>query len=141
MIPKIFNKTVFEDLRGELTHFNELNLTSFKRVYFIENMNIDVKRGWQYHIQESKIFFATKGSFKISIRSFLDIHNPEINTLREFILSEEESSFLFVPPKNANMVQSNYQDSKLMVLSDFHLDDSLKDKIRFPPDFFDSFKQ
>ena len=137
-LPKIFKKEIFQDFRGKLSHFNSLDLSKIKRVYFIENSDTQILRGWQYHQKESKIFIVIKGVIKIHTRTFVDQNFPFKNIFNEFILDEKDFDFLYVPPKNANLIQSLSEDSRLMVLSDFFLEESLLDKIRFDLDYFDS---
>ena len=54
MEPKVINGNCHKDARGPLMYNNDFDLTSIKRVYFIENANTEITRGWQGHRIEQR---------------------------------------------------------------------------------------
>lgn len=76
----------YEDSRGILTFNNEVNLSSIKRIYTVENASLDFIRGWQGHKIEQRWFACMRGVFDISVIKVDDFVNPSriclfINTL------------------------------------------------------------
>ena len=64
-IPKIIKGNSHSDQRGTLFFNNNYNALEVKRIYFIENNNVNFVRGWQGHKIEQRWFSVVNGSFKI----------------------------------------------------------------------------
>lgn len=131
MVPKIIKGKTYRDERGLLTFNNDFNAIEVKRVYTMENKNIDFKRGWQGHKIEQRWLSAMLGSFKITIVS-IDFFNSKDsqNEPLEFLLNSEEMDILHVPPGYLSCIQSLEQKSKLLLMSDYMLGE-INDEIKF----------
>ena len=67
MQSKLFKGERYEDQRGRLYFNNNFDSSIVKRIYFIENINVNFIRGWQGHKIEQRWFSAVCGSFKIEL--------------------------------------------------------------------------
>lgn len=124
------------DDRGTIIYNNEFNSKEVKRIYFIENNNLDFIRGWQGHKVEKRWFSAVQGSFKIKIIAIDDWENPS-KTLEkhEFILQANSFDVLYVPQGYVTSIQALEENARLMAMSDYNLG-SVKDEYRFDIDYF-----
>jgi dTDP-4-dehydrorhamnose 3,5-epimerase-like enzyme len=123
---------IFSDNRGKLSHVNEFNMSLVKRFYAVENCRENPVRAWQAHQKESKWFFVVKGSFLIGLVQPDNWENPSPNLhMEKIILSETESKVLYIPPGYANGVKALEENSKLMVFSNFTIQEAANDNIIF----------
>ncbi|MDK2842445.1 MAG: hypothetical protein PWQ17_1951 [Anaerophaga sp.] len=132
--PFLFTEEIFRDHRGEIGAFNSLDLSPFKRTYFITHDNVRTIRAWQAHQYESKLFKVVKGMFVVGFVKIDNFENPSGDLKADYkILSEGKNEFLFIPKGYANGLKALENNSTIQVYSDFSLDDSIKEKIRFNP--------
>ena len=61
----LFKKKGITLVKSKLDNNNNFDLSSIKRIYFIENKNTSILRRWQGHKIEQRWFSAVIGSFKI----------------------------------------------------------------------------
>lgn len=114
----------FTDNRGTLFFNNEIDISKAKRIYVITNITTDIKRGWQAHKIESRWFIAVNGSFEIRTVEVDDFINPSDNlTVKKYIVNANKFDCLVVKPGYATSIKALEQDSKLVVLSDFALNE------------------
>lgn len=133
MIPKIISGNSHSDERGKLTFNNSFDASAVKRIYTIENKDIDFVRGWQGHKIEQRWFSALKGSFKIEVLDIQVIESGiEIIPLT-FCLKENNLDVLHVPAGFVTSIQALESDSKLILMSDYMLGE-INDEIRYPLD-------
>jgi dTDP-4-dehydrorhamnose 3,5-epimerase len=133
--PILFTEEIFRDQRGEISFFNLLDLSSFKRTYFITHNDVFTIRAWQAHQFESKLFKVVKGIFVVGFVKIDDFENPSDNLKADYkILSEGKNEFLFIPKGYANGLKALKNNSTIQVYSDFSLDESIKEKVRFNPE-------
>ncbi|MBP6754824.1 MAG: WxcM-like domain-containing protein [Bacteroidia bacterium] len=132
MIPSIITGECFEDNRGKLLFNNTFNTSAVKRIYIIENYNLDFERGWQGHKIEQRWILATSGSFKIRVLNidFFEKPNSDIQSL-EFTLDSKSMNVLHVPPGYLTAIKSLELNSKLLLMSDYMLNE-INDEIRYP---------
>ncbi len=124
----------FTDERGKLTFNNFVNLRA-KRLYILEN-STEVIRAWQGHRIESRWFTSLHGEFIIKIVKVDDWEKPSIHLDQKvYTLTSGTLDILFVPPGHATSIQSLTENGKLLVLSDFSLDE-VEDNIKFKPDYW-----
>jgi dTDP-4-dehydrorhamnose 3,5-epimerase len=129
---KLIEGGIFSDNRGKLFHVNEFDMSLVKRFYAVENCLENPVRAWQAHQKESKWFYAVKGSFLIGLVKPDDWENPSQNLkVEKIVLNETESKVLFIPPGYANGVRALEENAKLMVFSNFTIDESATDNIKF----------
>jgi dTDP-4-dehydrorhamnose 3,5-epimerase-like enzyme len=136
MIPKIIKGNSHVDTRGILKFNNDFNALAVKRIYFIENVNMTIVRGWQGHKIEQRWFIATNGSFKICLIA-VDNWDAPSHTLEqlEFILTATTLDVLHVPASYITRIQALEKGSKLMILADYPMGE-IQDEYRFDSNFF-----
>ncbi len=128
----IISGSIYSDLRGNINHVNEFDMTKVKRFYLVENSINMPKRAWQAHQFETKWFYVTNGRFKIGLVKPDNWHNPSNDLKVEYIiLNENDSKILQIPPGYANGIISLEPNSKLMVYSDFTIEEAATDNIKF----------
>jgi len=103
-----------------------------KRVYMVGNFSKDTVRGMHYHSEEWKYFIVVKGSVKFVI-SQTEVISDKTKT---FILSDRVPEVLVVPPKNYNGWKALEDNTLLLGISNFSLEETSKDDYRIPPDNF-----
>lgn len=132
LLPELIKGGFYKDERGKIDFINDFDLSKIKRMYFTQNSSVDFFRAWQGHKIESRWFFCVKGSFSIKLIEIDDWLNPS-DDLRiiEYILEENEPQVLFIPPGYVNGFQATTEDSKLMILSDYKLNEIENDDVRF----------
>jgi dTDP-4-dehydrorhamnose 3,5-epimerase-like enzyme len=136
-IPKIIIGGSHEDFRGTLRHFNELDLLPIKRFYISEHKDIITVKAWQAHKKERKWFYVLEGSFKIVLVKILNWDEPHLNSKHyEFIIKANDNKILCIPRGFATGFQALTNNSKLMIFSDFTLEESLADDFRFNKDLW-----
>ncbi len=125
----------FVDQRGEIKFFNSFDMSKVVRFYEITPSSTDIIRAWQGHSFEKKWFYCHSGSFVINIVNITDHNSPatEVGPKR-FELNADNPFILEVPGGNATGFKASLPHSKLMVFSNFTLEESAKDDIRFPID-------
>jgi dTDP-4-dehydrorhamnose 3,5-epimerase-like enzyme len=129
---KLIEGGIFSDDRGKLFHVNEFDMSLVKRFYAVQNHPGNPTRAWQAHQKESKWFYAVKGSFLIGLVQPDNWENPSQNLkIEKIILSETESKVLFIPPGYANGIKALEENSKLMVFSNFTIQQAANDNIKF----------
>lgn len=129
---KLIEGGIFSDKRGKLFHVNEFDMSLVKRFYVVENNTENPTRAWQAHQKESKWFYVVKGSFLIGLVLPDNWENPSKNLhIEKIILSETESKVLYIPPGYANGVKALEENSKLIVFSNFTIQEAANDNIKF----------
>ncbi|MEM5564824.1 dTDP-4-dehydrorhamnose 3,5-epimerase family protein [Psychroserpens sp. AS72] len=129
---QIIEGNLFSDDRGSMAFVNNFSLKPIVRFYEISPKDTTIIRAWQAHKEECKWFYCTKGSFKINLVKLDSFKNPSENLrVHTFELNSETPQVLFVPGGYANGFKSLAKKSKLMVFSNFDLEASKLDDIRF----------
>ena len=123
---------VFTDHRGLITSNNSFNLNEIKRMYTIHQHSTKVIRAWQGHLLETKYFKCIKGEFIVAWKE-LGNNFPRISDKEaEFkVLNQNCNQIIKIPKGYANGLKAREKNSSILVFSDFELNDSLNDKIRF----------
>jgi dTDP-4-dehydrorhamnose 3,5-epimerase-like enzyme len=136
MIPEITKGDSHTDSRGTLFYNNDFNVSAIKRMYVIENQNIDFVRAWQGHKIEQRWFSVMKGSFSIQLIAIDHWDKPSTNLERfTFVVDSEKLDVLHVPSGYVSSIRSLEQGSKLLVMSDYLLGE-MKDEYRFEMNYF-----
>ena len=108
-----------------------------KRIYKVENFSKNTIRGMHFHKKEWKFFIVLKGSAKFVISPTEKISKKT----KVFVLSDRKPEVLIVPPNNYNGWKALEEGTILLGMSNFSLEESLKDDFRIPPDnFLDLFR-
>ena len=137
MIPAIIEGGRHCDARGILLYNNVFDASGIKRIYLIENIDVDFIRAWQGHRIEQRWYSAVQGSFKIRLIAIDDWDNPSnILVPVTFVLNAEKMDVLHVPPGYVSSIQALESGSKLLVMADYHLGE-VKDEYRFDVGYFE----
>lgn len=127
MVPKLTKGGDFTDNRGTLFFNNDFDASLAKRIYVITNQNINFVRGWQGHNIEKRWFLSITGEFTIFVKKMDDSQEEA----QKFLLSSDSLDVLYVPNGYLTAIISDKKESKLMVMSDYHLNE-INDDIRKP---------
>lgn len=131
-IPKLIEGGVFNDHRGSLQFVNDFDMAVIKRMYFTTHTHTETIRAWQGHKIESRWFFCVKGSFKIKLVKIENWENPSSNCeVFEFELDENKPQVLCIPKGFANGFKAEKEHSKLMIMSNYGLNEIEDDHYRF----------
>jgi dTDP-4-dehydrorhamnose 3,5-epimerase-like enzyme len=132
----LFKGGRFEDQRGVVTFNNEWDISAVKRIYTVENRDTAFVRGWQGHKIERRWFCCMKGRFEIAVVKVdnFEAPNPSL-PIDKYILTDQEMSYLSVPPGCMTAIKALDLNSKLLVMSDFRLGE-VQDEYRLPCDYF-----
>lgn len=136
MIPEITKGNAHTDTRGTLFYNNEFDVSAVKRMYVLENESTRCIRAWQGHKIEQRWFAVIKGSFRIQLIEIDNWDTPSKDLERfTFIVNAQKLDVLYVPSGYVTSIQSLEQDSKLLVMTDYRLNEII-DEFRFPFDYF-----
>lgn len=128
----ITNFKIHENHLGILGHINSLILSKYKRLYYLFHPKTTSVRAWQGHINEAKCFVPIKGSFLVCWVKIDDFKNPSKKLIADStVLNSNDKKIIEIPKGYANGLKALEPNSELMVFSEFCLEDSLKDKVRF----------
>lgn len=125
--------STFSDTRGKMKFFNTFDMAQIVRFYEISPASTEIIRGWQGHHKEKKWFYCHAGGFVINTVNITSKDTPINNrTPQRFVLKENSPVILEVSEGSATAFKSLEDGSKLMVFSNFTLEESMADDIRFP---------
>lgn len=135
--PIIIKGDHFSDQRGSMRFVNDFQFGDVKRFYFIKHTDTSVIRAWQGHQFEKKYFYPISGSFIVAWVKIDDFQNPSKDLISEYhILSTNISEIISVPKGYANGLKALEPDSELMIFSDMSMEDSVRENIRYPADWW-----
>nr|WP_315161307.1 WxcM-like domain-containing protein [uncultured Flavobacterium sp.] len=141
-LPNLIQGGSYQDERGKLTFVNDFNLSQVKRYYIIEHTDVSVVRAWQGHKKEQKWFQVISGRFLVSVIQPDNWENPSKNIEPEtFILEATENKVLHIPGGFANGFKALEPNSRVIVFSDFSLEESVNDNFRFDSQLWFDWKQ
>jgi dTDP-4-dehydrorhamnose 3,5-epimerase-like enzyme len=123
------------DIKGSEISFDGteyINIPPIKRIYKVENFSKDIIRGMHFHKKEWKFFIVIMGSAKFVISPTQTINEKT----QVFVLSDRRPEVLIVPPGYYNGWKALEEKTILLGMSNFSLEESLKDDFRIPPDNF-----
>ena len=130
--PKLIEGGTFQDYRGTLQFVNPFDMKDVKRMYFTTHSNTSTIRAWQGHKIESRWFYCVKGSFEVKLVKIDNWDNPSDNCrIYHFSLEEYKPQVLFIPQGFANGFKANAEQSKLMIMSNYALNEIEDDQYRF----------
>jgi dTDP-4-dehydrorhamnose 3,5-epimerase-like enzyme len=126
-----------KDIRGTVAFVNDFDMKEVRRMYCIEQPDITTIRAWQGHKKEQKWFFVTTGKFKIGLIVPDNWENPSRNLEPVFIeLCAEEPKILHIPGGYVNGFRALKPISKMMVFSDFSIEESKADDYRYDMNYW-----
>ena len=123
---------VFTDNRGLITSNNSFNLNEIKRMYTIYQLSTKVIRACQRHLLETKYFKCIKDEFIVTWKGLAN-NFPRISDKDpEFkILNDNCNQIIKILNVYADGVKAREKNSSILVFSDFELNESLNNEIRF----------
>ena len=123
---------LFTDERGEISFVNDFVLNPTKRFYIINNADTNIIRAWQGHKIERRWFYCIRGKFDFRLVKINDFDNPKTDLpVEKYILSDKEPGVIAVPKGYANGFRALEENSKILVFSDYKLNDNKNDEYRF----------
>ena len=138
MKPILLRGNIHKDTRGSLYYNNGFDTSIVKRIYFIENMDTSVIRGWQGHKIEQRWFSAVQGSFLIKLIKIDNWAHPTKHLIcKEFSIAAQVLDVLHVPKGYISSIQALEIGSRLLVMSDFSIGE-LNDEFRYDLNYFDN---
>ncbi|MDB2567136.1 WxcM-like domain-containing protein [Flavobacteriaceae bacterium] len=134
--PKIIKGNSYTDQRGILKYNNFFNATAIKRMYVIENNSTKIFRGWRGHKIEQRWFSAVQGSFRIKLIEIDDWNSPSKTLVcQEIKLESKTLDVLHIPRGYVTSIRSIENNSKLLVMADYSIDE-IKDEYRYDLNYF-----
>ena len=130
---KTFEGVNFIDDRGQLNFFNSFAMKEVVRFYEIVPRSPEIIRAWQGHKREKKWFYCHQGSFVMQVVQIDAFDNPPTAIKpQKLLLSAASPMVLEVPGGHATGFKSQEPESRMIVFSNFTLNESKKDDFRFP---------
>ena len=107
-------------------------MSQIKRLYFTTQFDTEVIRTWQGHTIESRWICSVKGSFQVKLIEIDNWENPsdQLKVL-EYKLTTEKQEILYIPNGFVNGFKAIQPDSKLMIMSNYGLNEIENDELRF----------
>jgi dTDP-4-dehydrorhamnose 3,5-epimerase-like enzyme len=131
-IPEIIQGGIFADERGVISFVNDFQFQNVKRFYTIGHSDTQVTRAWQAHQKEEKWFYVLVGDFLIAWVKIEDWYQPSADLKAEHhVLSSANSEILHLPGGYANGFRALTPNSKMIVFSNFTVEESSADNYRF----------
>jgi dTDP-4-dehydrorhamnose 3,5-epimerase-like enzyme len=134
--PKLFDLENFSDYRGTISFCNQLEGYLFKRFYMLFSDQEKQVRAWQGHLKEEKFFLPISGKFKIVLVPIIDLPNQNFGNPKMYNLDSSHPQVLYVPGGYLNGFQFQDKGGQLMVFSNFNLEESKNDEVRFEKSTF-----
>jgi len=141
MTPTLILGGNYKDDRGILKYNNNFDISLVKRMYIIENVDTVFVRRWQGHKIEQRWFTTVVGKFKIDLIKIDDWEKPskELEKIT-FEISSKNADVLHIPAGYVSSIQAMIEFSKLLVMSDYKLDD-VSDDYKYSTDYFNEKKK
>lgn len=130
-LPKLLEPTVYRDARGQLCAYPDLSLLPVVRMYAIKPEHTGIIRAWQGHMRERKWFYPATGSFEVRLIPLDAAGQPQEGAPLIFHLNANHPQMLLIPGAYANGFKAMESESTLLVFSDFDLEASKADDLRF----------
>ncbi|MEM2144978.1 MAG: dTDP-4-dehydrorhamnose 3,5-epimerase family protein [Candidatus Jordarchaeaceae archaeon] len=135
--PRLIKGGIVVDDRGLISFVNDFDFHGVKRFYMVQNHCRGFIRAWHGHRLESKYVLVIKGSALVCAVAVDNWVNPSKDAkVWRFVLSEITPAVLYIPAGYANGAMSLTEDAKIIYFSNRTLEESLKDDIRFPFDYW-----
>jgi dTDP-4-dehydrorhamnose 3,5-epimerase len=133
-LPELISAANYTDPRSKLQAFSGFSLQAVVRMYAIEPADTQIIRAWQGHHKERKWFFPTAGSFEVQTIPLGEHALPQLNARLNWVLTASQPAVLVIPGGYLNGFRALEANSRLLVFSNFDLEASKADDIRFTLD-------
>lgn len=122
----------FSDERGGLHFFNEFDMSPIVRMYEILPADTTIIRAWQAHKKEMKWFYCSQGAFIIHLVELDNFEHPDAHLVpQKIILDANKPLILEISGGYATGIKAIRPHSKLMVYSNFGVQETKEDDYRF----------
>lgn len=136
--PRIISGEFEEKTQGIITYNNDFDMKEVKRGFVIAPSSEYVQREWHGHKIEQNWFYPISGLFLILVVVPDDWKNPSFSIKPlEYIIAAEKNEVLHIPAGYVTKIKALKENSRLMVYSNFTLEESLKDDYRFQSEIWD----
>lgn len=134
--PSVIEGDCYSDMRGSLFFNNEFDASKIKRIYIIENIDLEFVRGWQGHKIEQRWFSAISGKFKVDLIKIDNWDQPTKGLkVFSFVINSDKLNVIHVPQGYVSSLQSLESNSKLLIMADYLLGE-IEDEYRYHIDYF-----
>jgi dTDP-4-dehydrorhamnose 3,5-epimerase len=131
---KLIQGNVFKDERGGLKFFNSFQMSEIKRFYEISPADTSTIRAWQGHKEEKKWFYCNSGAFVVNLIKIDNFEKPSPELKADkYELSAEKPLILEISGGFASGIKATEKNSRLLVFSNFTLEESREDEFRYSP--------
>lgn len=134
--PSIIVGGTHTDERGAISFVNGFGMEEVKRLYHIHHLRTNTIRAWQGHKREQKWFYVLEGSFNIQLVTPDDWTDPSNDLEVIDYKLDALTNVLHVPGGYANGFKAATENSKMIIFSDFSVDESNNDNYRFHQDLW-----
>lgn len=139
--PRIISGGTYQDERGRLDFINEFNAEEIKRVYFTTHHETETIRAWQGHKIESRWFICVRGSFQVKIIRVDNWGQPSDDLkVHNYTLSADKPEVLYIPNGCLNGFKAEEANSKLMIMSNYGMNEIEDDHFRFDKEKWNQWK-
>ena len=136
---KLIEGSQHQDQRGCLKYFNPFDMKDVRRFYEIIASSTEIIRAWQGHRLEKKWFYCLTGSFVINLIEVDDFESPSHDLIPvKYVISEKETQILEITGGIANGFRAVEDNSRLIIFSNYTLNESISDDFRFPVDYWEA---
>ena len=126
------------DDRGQLSFYNDLILSDYKRQYFVQNHTSGFIRAWHGHRYESKAVTVVTGAALVCAVRVSDWSRPDRGSpIHRHVLAATLPSALIIPAGYANGFMTLQPNTVIQFLSSATLEESAADDIRFDARLWD----
>jgi len=130
----------FSDTRGMLNFFNAFNMKEIVRFYEIVPSSTEIIRAWQAHKAEKKWFYCNSGAFIVNLIKLDNFDVPSVDLKPEKIqLTAKNPVVLEISGGYATGFKAVEENSRLLVFTNFSLEESKQDDFRYPVDKWEAY--
>jgi dTDP-4-dehydrorhamnose 3,5-epimerase-like enzyme len=130
--PEIITGAMHADQRGTISFINDFTFSGVTRFYAIQPADTNTVRAWQGHKQENKWFHVVSGAFKVVAVKIDNWESPSNQCeIFEYTLEAGKPVILHIPNGFANGFKALQPDSRVMIFSDFTIQQSVNDECRY----------
>ena len=136
--PEIVAGGVAIDDRGVLSYLNTAPFSKVKRMYMVENFNVNTIRAFHGHLFEEKIALVIAGAAIVNV-SQMRIVSGNIVGLDQptrFVLADHNPQLLRIPAGYANGWKALLPNTKILFFSSTTMEEAKHDDYRWPWHYF-----
>jgi dTDP-4-dehydrorhamnose 3,5-epimerase-like enzyme len=135
---RVISVPTFVDDRGFINQIIQTAdgfFPKLERLYFVGNFGKGIIRGFHKHEKEWKCFFVTKGAAKFVLVKEKSAARNDVE-IETYTITSKHPSILVVPPGIHNGWMSLEEETTVLGISNFTIDETKKDDSRVDPYFW-----